>query len=192
MGRNQTYPPAHSSPFSRLVDRGTSSTQKGKGNTNDIIGFSLEDFDSCLHLCRTSSRSVKHGNEYKSVLKYCYSEKLDYTDPILTLSELTSVVAAPVGQSCNDLCIEKKLMCVDEYLQNANDCTELQKYFNCQQCLPAMMDNDGNYPPAPAWLTTPLYGYTSQVCLVQSDYSSIECKTSHPSIQRLCVCLPPS
>ena len=44
--------------------------KQGKGSY-----FEPAVFDACIHLCRTSSRSIRGGNEYKSALKHCYSDK---------------------------------------------------------------------------------------------------------------------
>jgi len=189
-GRNNTYSPPYGSPFSRLIDRG--SIRKGKDEQISLdIGFSLDDFDRCLHLCRTSSRSIIHGNEYKSPLKHCYNEIIDSTEtPLLSLSELTSVFVARPGMSCLEACNQEKLVCVEESLQNANDCTELQKYFPCQQCLPAMPGLEGTYPPAPGFLINVFFGLPAETCLIHADSTFVDCNTSHPSITRLCACLP--
>jgi len=189
--RNETYLPPHSSPFSRLVDRGNNRKAKEESSHVDA-GFSLDDFDRCLHLCRTSSRSVQHGNEYKSSLKHCYHEIIDYTEtPLLTLSELTTVFVARLGMSCHDACNEEKGICSEESLQAANDCSELQKYFPCQQCLPSPPSlMDGARPVAPGFLSGTVNGIPPESCLVHADISFIDCKASHPSIKRLCVCLP--
>jgi len=185
--RNTTYLPPHSSPFSRLIDR----NRKAKEEPSLDSGFSLDDFDRCLHLCRTSSRSVKHGNEYKSPLKHCYHEIIDYTEtPLLTVSELTTVFVARLGMSCQDACNDEKGICSEESLQAANDCTELQKYFPCQQCLPSLPNIDGARLPAPAFLAKDVNGLPSQTCLVHADVSFVDCKAYHPSLKRLCVCLP--
>src|SRR5690349_21463889 len=41
------------------------------------IHFEKQDFDACLHTCRTSSRSLKGGNQYRSGLRYCFSDEAD-------------------------------------------------------------------------------------------------------------------
>ena len=65
--------------------------------------FSFHSFDRCLHLCRTSSRSIKHGNVYKtSVLKHCYTEG-EHALPV-TFDENAKVIVASQGVSCTRAC----------------------------------------------------------------------------------------
>lgn len=65
--------------------------------------FSFHSFDRCLHLCRTSSRSIKHGNVYKtSVLKHCYTEG-EHALPV-SFDENAKVIIASQGISCTRAC----------------------------------------------------------------------------------------
>lgn len=58
-------------------------------------------FDTCLHLCRTSSRTINHGNMYKYRYKHCYSEK--HVDPPIDLQN-AKIVTAQQGVSCSETC----------------------------------------------------------------------------------------
>lgn len=65
--------------------------------------FSFHSFDRCLHLCRTSSRSIHHGNKFKTpVLRHCYTEG-DHSLPI-DFQQETMVLVAKQGISCNRAC----------------------------------------------------------------------------------------
>lgn len=66
--------------------------------------FSFHSFDKCLHLCRTSSRSIKHGNVYKTaVLKHCYTEG-EHALPVKFDDDNARVLVAPQGVSCTRAC----------------------------------------------------------------------------------------
>lgn len=65
--------------------------------------FSFHSFDRCLHLCRTSSRSIKHGNVYKtSVLKHCYTEG-EHALPV-SFDDNAKLIVANQGVSCTRAC----------------------------------------------------------------------------------------
>jgi hypothetical protein len=64
--------------------------------------YSFHSFDRCLHLCRTSSRSIRHGNQYKTgILKHCYTEG-EHSIPLDMGS--ARIVVGEQGVSCSRAC----------------------------------------------------------------------------------------
>lgn len=81
-----------------------------------------EQFDECMHLCRTSSRSIKHGNRYKHQFKHCYSfspnddldgghahindkSKVNNNGKYINIDKKISVIIkGKVGQDCQSAC----------------------------------------------------------------------------------------
>jgi len=184
--------------FDKIIHRNNKNKKNEQKEYQMILEiFSNDDFDYCLHLCRTSSRNLKHGNEYRSELKHCYSESIikhPQETPSLNTTQ-TTIFTAGVGVSCNMACSERNMVCAEEYLQAINNCEELQKHFDCQYCLPANSGGGGgggHDPPAPGWVVSAsqeIGAPLPKTCLVHSDSSFLDCKASHHQTQRLCICL---
>jgi hypothetical protein len=131
--------------------------------------YSFHSFDKCLHLCRTSSRSIKHGNMYRTaVLRHCYTEG-EHALPV-KFEDSATVLVAKQGVSCSRACaayrgpqpqIEEAeepgvelpppaaaplFICHEAFLPLINKCETMQKHFQCNQDKCDM--NAGNDQPA--------------------------------------------
>jgi hypothetical protein len=131
--------------------------------------FSFHSFDKCLHLCRTSSRSIKHGNVYRTpVLRHCYTEG-EHALP-LKFEESATVMVAKQGVSCSRTCaayrgttlVEEEsdtpgvvlpppaapalFICHEAFLPLINNCPTMLKHFQCAHDKCDM--NAGNDQPA--------------------------------------------
>ena len=129
-------------------------TDRSTDSQSHAPRFSFHSFDKCLHLCRTSSRSIRHGNTYRTpVLRHCYTEG-EHALP-LKFEESATVVVAKQGVSCTractayrgkDLMIEEAdtpgivlpppsapplFICHEAFLPLINNCPTMMKHFQC-------------------------------------------------------------
>lgn len=153
-------------------------------DSKKLEGHSLDEFDACLHTCRTSSRSLKGGNKYRSALRFCYSDQL--VD--LELANRSNIVTLPAqqGTSCSDTCvgIGSDAECLEEFLPLVNTCDAMQQHFPCTSC----ESNAGPDQPAMVSPDAPS-GFSRGACLTNGDPDYFDCDGSHPHTQRLCVCI---
>jgi len=103
--------------------------------------FSFHSFDKCLHLCRTSSRSIKHGNVYKTaVLKHCYTEG-EHALPVQFDEQSARVIVAETGHSCTRACNAHR---EDTANQLASNNAPLP---GSTEAAPSVSDDDLDVPP---------------------------------------------
>eukprot|EP00823_Brevimastigomonas_motovehiculus_P001508 TRINITY_DN12047_c0_g1_i1.p1 TRINITY_DN12047_c0_g1~~TRINITY_DN12047_c0_g1_i1.p1 ORF type:complete len:497 (+),score=65.63 TRINITY_DN12047_c0_g1_i1:15-1505(+) len=140
-------------------------------------------FDECLRLCRTSSKSLKSGNKYRSTLKHCYDDGLDLLNS--TLSNFRIIVAS-LGVSCTQACAGQSMLCHEDYLQKINDCDHLSQFFPCEA---GCDHSQGVDQPAYVDISA-AKGYRPGLCLVNSEPSYFDCDGSHEFTRRLCACVP--
>eukprot|EP00434_Breviolum_minutum_P018029 symbB.v1.2.015897.t2/scaffold1195.1/size134849/8 len=86
------------------------------------------------------------------------------------------------NQSCNQLCNEAALQCVDRQLEFGNQCELLKEHFRCE-----------NGCGHQVGMELPCYVHdrqrdTALQCLV-SDEAKPNCNAKHPATSRLCVCV---
>jgi len=144
--------------------------------------FSPEDFDSCLHLCRTSSRNLQNGNQYHSDLKHCYTEAPKRNALSLNLTG-SHVIVTGLTVSCHTACNKLDMFCIPEYLSTLNACVELQKYFPCKQCEKSDYQPSYIAPEAPPHLKP-------EFCFVHNDATALDCHSLDQYASRLCICVP--
>lgn len=146
----------------------------------------LNNFDRCAHLCRTSSRSLLHGNRYRnSVFRHCFVEESKPPPSTLDIRDTLTLAAEP-GVSCGVACARRGMACHESFVRRVNDCDALRRYFPCEAgCeaaeapeLPAYMDAAAPVPLRP------------RMCLASKVDTMVECDSFHPHARRLCVCLP--
>jgi len=147
--------------------------------------YSHEDFDACMHTCRTSSRSIKHGNEYKRALKHCYTNEDKLSINSLNFSSSKTITSGGPGVSCETACARLSMVCIDEYLSHVNNCPTLEKNFPCRNCIPS-----GGYDQ-PAYVDSKAPDqYHPGSCVVNTEAKLFDCAGIHPFTIRLCLCLP--
>lgn len=175
--------------------------------------FSFHSFDKCLHLCRTSSRSIRHGNVYRTpVLRHCYTEG-EHALPI-KFEESATVVVAKQGVSCSRACAAYRgpalvteesdtpgvvlpppaapplYICHEAFLPHINNCATMKRHFECARDECDM--NAGN--DQPALVLAPDQsgdedGKLRGQCLLNGDDKLFDCEGHHEATNRLCVCI---
>ncbi|CAK9077112.1 unnamed protein product [Durusdinium trenchii] len=90
-------------------------------------------------------------------------------------------MAGAKGQSCDEVCQQRRMSCSAEQLHFLNNCINMTAHFGCKFCahqsgaeLPAYVADD--FEP------------TVGQCLV-TFISQLQCNTKHPSTRRLCPCM---
>eukprot|EP00457_Paulinella_chromatophora_P010534 gb/GEZN01010640.1/.p1 GENE.gb/GEZN01010640.1/~~gb/GEZN01010640.1/.p1 ORF type:complete len:370 (-),score=34.14 gb/GEZN01010640.1/:35-1144(-) len=158
--------------------------------TRNTLTYDHHVFDDCLHYCRLSSRSIKHGNLYKrDFLKFCYSDQVNISS--LNLAHGT-IIAGEFNRNCKTVCAQSKLSCIDEYLARLNDCDIVEKYLPCLTCSPSVGGSRGVYPSivkanAPR---EDKNGLVPGVCYMNDEIDKSDCTSLHMNLRRLCFCLP--
>eukprot|EP00808_Paulinella_micropora_P009562 g76517.t1 len=152
------------------------------------LAYPANVFDDCLHYCRISSRSIKHGNLYKrDFLKFCYMEQVNISALVLSHGE---IVKGDFNRDCKTTCRGLSKTCVDEYLARLNDCDIVEKYFPCIQCTPG----SGAVHPSTVKANAPRPSQQDSLvpgaCYINDDIEKSDCTASHPQLRRLCFCLP--
>ena len=148
----------------------------------------LSRYRRCLHLCRTSSRSLKHGNRYRSArFKHCYWDARAAGPRRLNVSSASvSVRAARQGESCARDCAAQGLVCHEDFLMAVNTCDLLSQHFDCRVCeraaapaveLPAFVSLEARAGARPG------------ACLLNTDVRYVDCDGEHADAQRLCACI---
>ena len=153
-------------------------------------------FDQCLARCRTSSRSIKHGNVYRHTFHHCYGAPNALTQPTEAVNaSLADISAAPLGASCHLHCAARSLTCVDALLALANSCAQLEAAFTCAGC------EVSEGADQPAWVSSAAgKGFPEGRCLVNRlgaaaataapTAAQLSCDGRHEKTRRLCVCVP--
>lgn len=168
--------------------------------SNPIINEYIK-FDSCSHLCRTSSRSVRHGNIYKNRYKHCYNEL--HNDIDIRLDELT-IVTAEQGISCSHACstlqskshnidnaavgfVSGEFICWELFLDDINKCDYMNQYFKCKNgCITATQHD--NTAELPAFITDINHKY-NDMCLLAYNNDMYHCDAYNTYMKRLCPCV---
>merc|ERR1712032_28597 len=91
------------------------------------------------------------------------------------------VVAGPQGQTCDNVCAERKMQCDRDQLQFVNSCEHLRAHFKCKFCSHQVGAELPCYSAADR--------LTRGQCLV-TFVSDLACETKHPNTARLCTCKP--
>ena len=172
---------------------------EGGGGASDV-------FARCLNLCRTSSRSVHHGNVYRTAFHHCYTAQPPLSTSLALLDPSTAnISAAPLGVACDLHCASLHLTCEEEALHLANSCAMLQRHLPCQGC------EVSEGADQPAWVNSAAgAGFPEGRCLVARGASAesavragrggvggggekvapLQCEGRHEKTRRLCVCVP--
>ena len=146
-----------------------------------------DEFHTCQHICRTSSRSIRGGNRYKShEFRHCYWNRhteridLDYTD--------SKIVTSKEGQSCVDACNGESMTCDENYFRDMNSCDLMKDHFPCERgCEP----HPGSDHPSYTVMHAPDDVQNVGLCLISgSPEVSLACAAQFPFAQRLCICIP--
>lgn len=141
------------------------------------------DFIECQNKCRTSSKSLFEGNKYIKYRNiYCYNDSLIEKDWEMSINKLnvnTSIFIGKKGKSCDDICSQRKLKCLDRYLDYVNRCNAMKRYFkNCQKCV----FGDDYYLPG-------FNSFTGQCFLRTTLQDASLCNAKGAYSQRLCICI---
>jgi len=149
---------------------------------------SAQSFEACESLCRTSSRSTRHGNEYKHNLKHCYATEPQSLRLLVLGGNDTKLL--PVSHpsiSCTEACAEMqpKHTCSEELMHSLNSCEVLKAHFPCEAGC-----RDENRADTPSYVL-PLgeEKYHPGACLTNERPSDLDCNGRHPATRRLCLCL---
>ena len=147
--------------------------------------FNEKEFNQCLDICRTSSKSIIHGNQYKAnIMHHCFKEYPAY-NPYESHDanyKAGTMMISEKNENCNDACqrynklSQQSYSCIDTLLEDFNDCDILSSYFDCNQC----HEKSYNYAPA----------YIDDTCVINKDLSSSKCSSSNKNAARLCICMP--
>lgn len=147
-------------------------------------------FDHCVETCRTSSRSIKHGNMYKHSFHHCYTKEEGQL--VLDSSTITNV-KAEIGFSCDQTCSTLNdthtgvaLTCIDSVLQSMNDCAAMKSVFACDRCEMSEGADQPAFVPeeAPA-------NFPRGACLIHKNSKAVSCDGRHEATQRGCSCTLP-
>lgn len=157
-----------------------------------------EGFDECSERCRTSSKSTRHGNEYKSTKQHCYDkERGQFSLAKVMLKEEDTVILVLKQSlvSCTEACQrhssstgdtseywegvpsekEAEFICSEEILQSVNTCDALKKHFSCANSACSKKTKDG-----------PSFDLSSGACQLADKLS---CHTRSKDSHRLCKCV---
>eukprot|EP00943_MAST-04B_sp_MAST-4B-sp1_P004245 g4245.t1 len=91
--------------------------------------------------------------------------------------------AGEYGESCDDVCQKRKMICIDSELSTINNCNAITKLFGtCRTC----EQNEG--PDQPCQVNPASSLNTHGECLIKSNVETLTCKGKHAMTRRACVC----
>jgi len=166
--------PGVSLPVKAIAGNLASLGQRRDGNVADTFSK----FNQCAQRCRTNSKILLHGNQYRHRFTHCYWEGVE---PVLPVSMLhpVSKTSRP-GEDCVSTCVEVGLICHEDYISEINSCEALKSQFECGECV------SGKAPAAPSFSTK------TKKCFVNDRRVHLDCEGVAEKHTRLCRCIDPA
>lgn len=144
-------------------------------------------FEACEKDCRTSSRSTRHGNEYKHKFKHCYDSGEHNLQQLILDANDTKVTLAQPSFSCKEACggLRPRHSCSEELMNSLNNCEVLKSHFPCEAGC-----KTENRADSPSYMVpSSKQDHQPGLCLVNEKASGFDCNGRHPAARRLCLCL---
>jgi len=152
------------------------------------MSVSAQIFSACERDCRTSSRSTRHGNEYKHKFKHCYETEKQSLQLLLLGGNDTKMLAlSHPSISCKEACagLQPKHACSEDLMDSFNSCEVLKSHFPCEAGCKAE-----NRADTPSYMSPTVEAkYHPGACLTNEKSSGLDCNGRHPASRRLCLCL---
>jgi hypothetical protein len=141
-------------------------------------------FYKCLADCRTSKKTIIHGNRYKSVFKHCFEDR-NRTLKFGNLDGAKWIVAENSGENCDFACLRHGQVCVPQYL-NQVTCQNMKELLTCSSCA---YESRLDRPSLDFLSHRKIGGKFMGKCMLPSKDAEMDCDASHPSSIRVCACV---